>query len=430
MSRPQPQEKPAGTQRTPAPWHREVKIELITRLFGGGAAARTIDPISWLRSAAAKSALRAWWRAGHAHLYETLDALRAQERVLFGSPGEYGPDGKPVGGPGALEVTMVRRTVPTAQPYAANAADPLNVAYFPAAGMGQAPAHLGLPQATSATLGLRRRSEADQIQQIQKEILQALRLWLVLGGAGSRTRRGAGALALSNPAAARELGVPATLDELKAFLRTCCQPAAVPAALAGVFSLARTRHVYLGPPVRDAELAQTKLLSALKTARQERRDKGRSHQSDWPEGDAIRHKTGIHTAHPPRPGTADLYPRAVLGLPIVMHFNAHPPADPPEHQILGALPGANGAWEKLERYSSPILLRPVRIFRGKDASYVPVAVFTDCTLPSSARPYVVTDPRAPMDPRHVVPSYALQAHADAVLRRIENVFSTQGFQAL
>jgi len=42
----------------------------------------------------------------------------------------------------------------------------------------------------------------------------------------------------------------------------------------------------------------------------------------------------------------------------------------------------------------------------------------------------VTDPRAPLDPRHVVPSYDLQAHADAILRRIENVFINQGFQAL
>jgi hypothetical protein len=61
---------------------------------------------------------------------------------------------------------------------------------------------------------------------------------------------------------------------------------------------------------------------------------------------------------------------------------------------------------------------------------VPVAVFTGCTLPSSARPYVVTDPNGAVDPRNVVSSYDLQAHADAVLRRIETVFVSQGFQAL
>src|SRR5262249_27899150 len=112
----------------------------------------------------------------------------------------------------------------------------------------------------------------------------------------------------------------------------------------------------------------------------------------------------------------------------------HPPDDPPEHQILGAVPreqGASTTWDKkLERYSSPILLRPVRIFRGRDSLYVPVAVFTDCTLPPSARPYVVPDPTGDLDPRHVVRSYALQPHADATLRRIENVFVTQGFEPL
>jgi len=291
--------------------------------------------------------------------------------------------------------------------------------------MGQAPAHLGLPQATTATLRL-----SLHATQAEADLLQALSLWLTLGGAGSRTRRGAGALALANERAARELGVPATLDELKAFFRKSCQPAAVPAALAGVFSLARTRHVYLGVPCRDAERAQESLLSALRAARQERRDGGRSRQSDWPEGDAVRLKTGAHAAHPPRLNTAEQYPRAVLGLPIVLHFKDRPPAEPKDHQILGAIPGANGTWQKLERYSSPILLRPVRIFRGNVATYVPVAVFTDCTLPSSARPYVVTDPNGAVDPRHVVPSYDLQAHADAVLQRIENVFVTQGFQAL
>jgi CRISPR-associated protein Cmr1 len=428
MSRPQPQDTPASTQRAPAPWHREVKIELITRLFGGGAAARTIDPISWLRSAAAKSALRAWWRAGHAHLYKTLDALRAQERVLFGSPGEYGPDGKPVGGPGALEVTVSGQQPRQLHPYTGRPGESLHYALFPAR-MGQAVGEsLAIPLTTHpVTLRLVLRG-ADEA--MAGQILAALRLWLTLGGAGARTRRGTGALAPASERAARELGLPATLEELKKFLREGCRKNPIDPRLDGTFALARTRKVLVGAPCKNAEAAQEKLLDVLRTARQERRNGGRSRQSDWPEGDAVRLKTGIHARHPPRPGTADQYPRAVLGLPIVMHFKDYPPDDPEEHQILGAVLGANGTWQKLERYSSPVLLRPVRIFRGNAASYVPVAVFTDCTLPDSARPYVVTDPKAPMDPRHVVPSYDLQAHADAVLRRIENIFITQGFESL
>ena len=41
---------PAARDRTPL-WEPRVRIALLTRLFGGGARARELDPVGWLRSA-------------------------------------------------------------------------------------------------------------------------------------------------------------------------------------------------------------------------------------------------------------------------------------------------------------------------------------------------------------------------------------------
>jgi hypothetical protein len=95
--------------------------------------------------------------------------------------------------------------------------------------------------------------------------------------------------------------------------------------------------------------------------------------------------------------------------------------EPAEHQILGALPG-KPKWRKLERYSSPVLLRPVRVWEGNQVRYVPVALFTDCTLPADARPLVTAAPTADPAFADIVSSYGIASHADETLRRIEKTF--------
>jgi hypothetical protein len=190
----------------------------------------------------------------------------------------------------------------------------------------------------------------------------------------------------------------------------------------------------VGPLQASGEEAQKRLLSVLKDARQDRPHPspmvwGRSR---WPEADAIRIKAGPpHRTwhHAPVLANAGLYPRSVLGLPIVIHFKT-PPVEPNEHQILGALPSNHG-WTKLERYSSPILVRPVRVWAGNGVQYVPVAIFTDCTLPAAARPLVTTDPGGELDPADVVSSFGMLSQANLTLQRIENAFANApGFHSL
>jgi CRISPR-associated protein Cmr1 len=420
--------KPAPVERVET-WERKVQVELLTRLFGGGARARELDPVGWLRSAAAKSAIRAWWRAGAAHRFSSLAELREREGILFGTSTRYDEEGRPKGGPGALTVTVQSRLCSAPQEYGFPPSDPLQVAFFPAAPLNQGAAKLGIPESTPFTqLAL---SSTHPDAALREELLEGLRLWLTLGGAGARTRRGAGAIGLKTAKEAGAIGLPGSLEELKGFLRLRCSPHTMAPELAPVFCLAHTRRVLLGPLENDAQEAQRKLLRALRATRQERTPgAGGYGRSKWPEADAVRFKAGGAYSHTPDPANRDQYPRAALGLPIVMHFKGGP--EPQDHHVLAALPGKNG-WDepvKLDRFASPILLRPVRIWEGKQVRYVPVALFTDCTLPADARPLVVTDPRAKARSADVVAAYGIASHADATLARIEAAFLNEGFRSL
>lgn len=425
-----PKGSPAPLQRR-SDWMLDVRVVLITRLFGGGAKTREIDEISWLRSSAAKSALRAWWRAGNAHEFSSLEELRERESKLFGSAGTYDRDGNLRGGPGAFEVTTQSNLATVPADYRESLGNPLNYALFPAQGMGQPVAKVAAPSDQSwATIHLK--SSAASTGDL-KAILSGLRLWLVLGGVGARSRRGAGAIAASDPAAARELELPASLEELETFLRQHCEPRTLADSLAGTFCLAKTRKVFLGAAQPTGEAAQKELLAVLRGARQDRPNSSRTSpgRSGWPEADAVRLKSGPKNnwAHQPDPVNAGQYPRAALGFPIVLKFKT-PPVEPAVHHILGTFHDGR-EWQKLERYSSPVILRPVRVWVGDKAQYIPVAIFTDCTLSTDVHPLVTSTPKEKPKEADIIHSYKLVQNADATMRRIERAFaSAPGFRSL
>lgn len=425
-----PKAPPAPLQRK-SDWTLDVRVVLITRLFGGGAKTREIDKLSWLRSSAAKSAIRSWWRAGNAHEFPSLQVLRERENKLFGSPGTYDRDGSLRGGPGSVEVTTQSKLAAPPSDYNEPLGSPLNYALFPAQGIGQPAAKFAAPSDQSwATIHLRSVSNTETDL---KAIMGGLRLWLVLGGVGARSRRGAGAIAASDPAAAGTLGLPASLEELATFLRQHCRRRELADSLSGTFCLARTRNVFLGAAQPTGEAAQKELLAVLRGARQDRPNSSRRSpgRSGWPEADAVRLKSGPTKQwdHQPDPANAGQYPRATLGLPIVLHYKT-PPVEPAVHHILGALPDGR-EWRKLERYSSPVILRPVRVWAGDKAQYIPVAIFTDCTLPADARPLVTPAPKDKLKEADIIHSYRLAENADATMQRIESAFaSASGFRSL
>lgn len=389
-----------------------LKVELINRLFGGGARARKLDTISWLRPPALKGALRFWWRAANAHTFDSLDRLRAEEERLFGAPAKFGDDGQILGGPGRIEVEVEAASIPGVS-YTEGPGSPLTYAYFPARRQqdGTPAEELGHPlgvaggpdQPVVATVRISfRRHEArgpaaspEGEAKDQAAVLAALQLWLVLGGAGARTRRGAGGVAPISLEAAIALRLVTTKPGIESLLRTSCRPAQLASELDGVFSLARTMAVFVGKRTHaSAEEAQKELLTALKRFRQDRKPGkggGVPGRSNWPEPDAVRHLDDPtkHWYREPEAPNFGRFPRAALGLPIEMPFKDDPPAEPPK-QTIHALLDAEGT-QRIQRYASPVLLRAVRIWEAgptKPPTYLPVAIVTSCTLPDTAHPLV------------------------------------------
>lgn len=419
--RPAPKHLPAAiTRRAGSTKTHRVSVVLLTPLFGGGAVAREPDARSWLRASAVKSAIRGWWRAGHAHHFSDLKELHTRESLLFGSPARYRKDGAILGGPGkvSVEVSASAPAHTAFRSYESAQGDALNVAYFPAAPIGQAAARLLHPDpSVSADVILKLDSVTEAEEQ---EVLQALRLWLVLGGAGARTRRGAGALGVASKSQAAALGVPNDRSTLTSFLRSACARRTCAQGLDGVPCLARTRSVFIGRGDMTPEEAHRQLLTAVREVRQWRphpanwRGASEWGQSRWPEPDAIRIKEGGTYEHSPKPANARKFPRAALGLPIVVKFKSA--NEPQVHHILAAIPGER-AWSRLDRYASPLIVRPVRVWNGDSTAHVPVAVLMDCTLARGARALVTRRPTAsPPLAADVFDSYSIAADTTAAER--------------
>lgn len=103
--------------------------------------------------------------------------------------------------------------------------------------------------------------------------------------------------------------------------------------------------------------------------------------SEWPEADAIRTLTGqCFPKHSPAKRGIQVmrvFPRAALGLPIVLHYKDGPDKtgkqsrnaasteqDPADHSILGEEAGG----KKYERFASPVILRPIACADGSIAA--------------------------------------------------------------
>lgn len=428
-----------STARKALAWEKEVEVQLITRLFGGGARPREIDERSWLRPAALKGALRFWWRATHAHLpeYASLQKLKEREDLLFGSAARFGKKGEILGGPGWLSVEVLN-AVP------ANLQKPLydpdtevgkavGIAYYPgAAQTGKEAARLGL-RGTGGSPRIRLRLDVvDEVT--EREILLALRAFLLLGGAGARTRRGAGALSPATAASADKTKVPCHRDQVERFLAEWVteSPASVPA---DVFSLARARWAVVGKACDSPEEAHEKLLGVLREFRQLRTHppnwdkKTPWGQTAWPEPDAIRLEVGT-SSHPTQEEHRAQFPRAVLGLPIVFKFHDKDKEDPGRHTLIGTHRG-----KRIARFASPLLLRPIRIWtpgkKGEKAKeeYLPVAMYTETTLPVDSYPLLEPTPEA-KDRRRTLgasrtfseTSFAVAAQTADLLAKLETAF--------
>lgn len=348
----------------------EGEIQVVTPMFGGSATAGKVDPERPVNAKMIRGHLRFWWRALHAHRFLAANSgtptqsLFCEESRLWG--GVTKPD------PRHSVVDVVVSAVQSGKPFRCRNTSAPGYALFP---FRQArPSQEGL-EGVSFKLALAwSQSEQtawnDELRaRVRKGAESALYAWLLFGGVGARTRRGCGTLYTS------EWPFSGDVSQLENYLRQLVEAPAGDSLLGLPVPTLRGARLLIGNArCPNAVAAWKAAVEAMQQFRQGPgigRDEGSirpAGESRWPEADSIRSATRKHAGyrapfHPAQP----YYPRADLGLPIVVHFlrDDHEAGDPEEVTI--GPPTDSGK----ARMASPIILKALPT--GENSA-VPIAL--------------------------------------------------------
>lgn len=395
--RPLPGKRPRASRASPDIVSFDLPLQLVTPLFGGAAEARKIDDIDVVRAPSVRGHLRFWWRALHGGRLAG-EELYMRERRLWGGVGDN---------------TGVRSTVEIRVDVKARGK--INTSDVMPYGKNQTPGAYALwparaSQGTRAQPAAQRREPGTRFSLHvtchagdEPEVRAAVRAWVLFGGYGGRTRRGAGGLSIDGGADDRRSWVPA--DRTREAIREVFQQdvlAPIAARPRDDVPLLAGAGLRLGRPTVDAMAAWTTALHWLRDFRQMQpdsrslgahdsnfaRDRGdtRPGRSNWPEADKIRQlqSAGSNTrwAHEPRHNANPVWPRAGFGLPIVGQFQrtdrrtrTHypPPGEPRDFELRWRGPkGHDGRQEVHDRLASPLIVKSLAL---SDGQFVPCALW-------------------------------------------------------
>ena len=391
-------------------------VHLLTAIMGGGVSKGKADPDKPFRAESIKGQLRYWWRvlaragclaipACQVSAPSAAD-LRVREGNLWGMLDTQRPKRSRVGL--VVRHSGVTRPVCLVDLHNRYFGGQLNpqkgdwmTAYFAAEGERKYENAFILP-GHSFTL------EVCIPVALQPEIELAISFWATLGGLGSRTRRGAGAVevyCVSTP-------LPRLLnafDDHRELINSSFTH------VARAFTVNNELKGYL----RDADghgqfqwhhnalMAQIDALGSMRRFRQGKpgaapglkfvlRGGPNPGRSPWTEPDMIRRSAGLDFTHvparrdrdgnpmggpggsrdhSPAHGGGEVAPRAPLGMPLVIKFHDHQrppngrdtfPYDPATRSIIPDL-------DDVDRMASPIILRPVAFKSGNSVQYKAVA---------------------------------------------------------
>lgn len=311
----------------------EVHLRALTPIYKGGSTTTHIDEGRPFRPTSIRGALRFWWRATSHH--SDVKALRKREKEIFG--GVHG------GAPVASAVTVAVRDQksnpgprPKDKPYAfgVTGKDP-----------DESIRNKQVHQNATATLRVEWRD-----QEFHDEIMPALRAWLLFGGTGGRSRRGAGSIWWSGG-----LDTPVSIEAYVAAWRSLTPPPKQtlwPTLAGGV--------LLVGPALPSAERAWGAGLDGMRDVRASQdvssKFAAKRNLLEWKARDYV----------PICKGESFRSPRAALGLPI--RFNSK------GNGFRGVLNAKDH-----NRYPSPIHFKVIQI---GERAYHPVFVVLRGEVPS------------------------------------------------
>lgn len=337
---------------------RSFMFQLITPMFGGGVESWKLDTKNPVRSQAVKGQLRFWWRT--MQNYDTpVDLLIAENELWGGLTRRTNARGDEadVRVKSTVLISVTEQAVPREglrvaemeSNYAVKGDTIPKYVLFPITKPVKDDA-FKIHFVSDLTFKLTVQYPVAQ----EETVLNTLRLWMLFGGVGARTRRGSGSLyceelmkGLDSAAAVRAL-----LSKLNPGGAIREYP-----TLAGCTLYAREER---GEPA----VVWHALLERYGAYRQDRAPgKPRPGRSYWPEPDAIRDLTGTYSAHPPRHPDGQWFPRAAFGLPIITRFQNRDGQGDPEGQY--ELEPDTGAGQ---RWPSPVIMKVIRLSSGLTCS--------------------------------------------------------------
>ncbi len=355
--------------------------KLVTPMYGGGVKAGQVDREMPIRASEIRGHLRFWWRIACGPFQSSKDMFDRETKIWGGigteSPTaskvevrikeqfkpepeaafEYKPDDKP-GNQGKF------KTMPSVASWADG------YALFSAQGklsedkrnIVEAPGKCVKPNNDSSIdFILELRLDTELSQQQRTEVGQSVRWWASFGGVGARTRRGLGAIRVTETTPVSSIEVSKKGCILKTLTSSNNPVEAWKASVGKLKDFRQKLGVGRNPPAADS--------------------KSPAGRSLWPEADTIRSLSGQSVErHRTRLVEGDVFPRAAFGLPIVFHFKDVPTIRDrqaqgysrsnydPEDMVLE--PKDVSPEDKRERMASPLILRPY--WNGK--SWQPAAL--------------------------------------------------------
>ena len=331
-------------------WHT-LNCELITPMYGGGVESTKVDKAMPIRASSIRGQLRFWWRLLAKHKWNLGDgkAIRTAEFELWGGMNDGDDDGK--AGKVLIKVTNLSKTSITQQDlidYNDNSLNGLRYILFPAYNetnpelkphrLLKASFKWDLQFAFSPNI-LHKDKNSNGKPSPKEQAIETLRWWANFGGLGFRSRKGLGAVYVSQCQDFPQICQPLTPDDV---------------AQAGCQLVVRKDKFTDGlSALQTAVQKLSDFRQKPKVGRNEGQQANRPGRSRWPEPDALRRIYSRHAPnHTPVHPAGNVFARAVFGLPILFDFG--PSSRQGDPSIKTMLEPKNG-----ERLASPLILRPI-----------------------------------------------------------------------
>lgn len=325
-----------------APTRCEYKVKLITPMFGGDVESWEPNKARPVRESSVKGHLRFWWRTMQPPMEPAK--LQKAENALFGSTDAAS----------RVSLSISYLEPPTVYQFGFSARDGVTgtnrgvtypiYALFPLISRKQG---MGVTECTFQLTVTMTGLDKDKEDSVQN----ALKLWLLFGGVGARTRRGCGSLYCE--------AVMSEFPDMKAVKAFVEGVVARQSKSAVSYPRLAGAVVAYSKGMRPSPVEEWKELMDLYQRFRQSRNKGseRPGRSHWPEPDSIRRITGEMAGnHAPSHEAGNWFPRAAYGMPVQFEFRG--PKEDPQGKFFVQPEGK-------ERWASPVVLKVVQF--GKES---------------------------------------------------------------